>query len=312
MVRSRSNSRTVYDCVGLGVNAVDYLSILHPYPDLDDKVDVVRSSVQGGGPVPTAMVTLSRLGANVCYVGKVGNDPEGEFVRSELEKEGVDVRYLIVDRKIKTSKAFIWVDQDSGKRTVALDRDRKNRLSPNEIRFLNSISTKFLHLDGREVEINVLLAKWAKRQRAETCLDVGSLRDGVEKLFPYVDHLIVSSRFACGFTNTSDPFQACRELLKRKFKTVVVTVGEDGCICGRDDEILKSPGFPVKTVDTTGAGDVFHGAFIYGLLKNWSLKKMAKFANACAAMKCRKLGGRAGIPTLKEANDFMEDFKLTP
>ena len=123
-----------------------------------------------------------------------------------------------------------------------------------------------------------------------------------------VDHLIVSKGFACGFIKTSDPVQACRALMRGKHKTVVVTVGEEGCICGAEDKLFRSPGFRVKVVDTTGAGDVFHGAFIYGLLKRWSLRRTARFANACAAMKCRKLGGRAGIPTLNEVEGFIGNF----
>jgi ribokinase len=308
MARSDSKRKTTYDCLGLGVNAVDHLCILDPYPALDDKVDVKRSSLQGGGPVPTAMVTLARLGAKVCYVGKVGDDPDGEFIRAQFKKEGVDTRHLLVDKKIRTSRASIWIDRRSGKRTVALDRDRKNRLKRTELEFMNSVSSRFLHLDAREVEISILAARWARKHAAQVCLDVGSLRDGVEKLFPLVDHLIVSSRFACGFTKISDPANACRALMKREFTTVVVTVGEEGCICGAEDKLFRSPGFPVKVVDTTGAGDVFHGAFIYGLLKRWSLRRAARFANACAAIKCRKLGGRAGIPTLNEVDGFIDSF----
>ena len=306
MVRSNSSRKIKYDCVGLGVNAIDFLSILDPYPPLDEKVDVVKSSVQGGGPVPTAMVTLARLGAKATYLGKVGDDAEGELVRWQLEKEGVETRFMAVDKKIKTSRAYIWVDKGSGKRTVALDRDKKNYFSEKELGLLKSISTKFLHLDAREPRINILAAQWAKRQFAQVCLDVGSLRNGVEKVFPYVDHLIVSRRFACGFTGTSDPYEACNELLKTGCETAVVTIGEKGCICGTEKGMFHSPGFKVKVIDTTGAGDVFHGAFIYGLLRKWTLRKTAEFANACAAMKCRKLGGRAGIPPLEEVINFLQ------
>jgi ribokinase len=308
MARSDSKPKTTYDCLGLGVNAVDHLCILDPYPALDDKVDVKRSSLQGGGPVPTAMVTLARLGARVCYIGKVGDDPDGEFVRAQFKKESVDTRYLLVDKEIRSSRASIWIDRRSGKRTVALDRDRKNRLKRNELEFMDSVSSRFVHMDAREVGVNISVARWAREHNAQVCLDVGSLRDGVEKVFPFVDHLIVSSRFACGFIKTSDPVKACRALMKREFKSVVVTIGEEGCICGANNRLFHSPGFPVKVVDTTGAGDVFHGAFIYGLLKRWSLRKTARFANACAAMKCRKLGGRAGIPTLNEVESFVGDF----
>ncbi|KPL01334.1 MAG: hypothetical protein AMJ91_00205 [candidate division Zixibacteria bacterium SM23_73_3] len=309
MVKSNSTEKIKYDCVGLGVNAVDYLCVLDPYPHLDDKVDVIGSSVQGGGPVPTAMSTLAKLGARVSYIGKIGADPEGEFVKSQLEKERVDTQYLLIDEKIKTARAFIWVDKRSGKRTVALDRDKKNYIKKDELKFLASISTRFLHMDAREPDINILAARWAKKQNAQVCLDVGSLRGGVEKVFPFVDHLIVSKRFACGFVKTSDPFVACQEFMKKGFKTVVVTIGEAGCVYKSENEIFHSPGFCVKVVDTTGAGDVFHGAFIYGLLKKWSLKRIARFANACAAMKCRKLGGRAGIPTLREVESFMKNLE---
>lgn len=319
MVRLSLPNKIEFDCIGFGMNAADYLSILDPYPDLDEKVDVIESSMQGGGPVPTAMVTLAKLGAKVAYMGKIGDDPDGKFVKDQLEKEGVNTDYLIIDKKIQTAKAFIWVDKNTGKRTVALDKTRLGDTKISELKFLNLVSTRFLHIDAREPEANIFLAKWAKKLGAKVSLDVGSLRSGVEAVFPYVDHLIVSKRFACGIAKLSDPFSACKELMKIRrihgtgFETVVVTIGEDGCICGslqsRGEQIFHSHGFPVKVVDTTGAGDVFHGAFIFGLLKSWDLKKTAQFANACAAMKCRKLGGRAGIPNLAQAKNFIKRFK---
>jgi sulfofructose kinase len=324
MARLNSPNKIKFDCIGFGMNTVDYLSILNPYPNLDEKVKVIQSSMQGGGPVPTAMVTLAKLGAKVAYIGKIGDDPEGKFVKAELEKEGVNTDYLIIDKESKTAKASIWVDKKTGKRTVALDKTRLNHIKISELKFLNSISTRFLHIDAREREVSIFLAKWAKKLGAKVSLDVGSLRSGVESAFPFVDHLIVSKRFACGITRLSDPFSACKELMKirriqgKGFETVVVTIGEDGCICGsprgfstsgKEDKIFHSPGFSVKVVDTTGAGDVFHGAFIYGLLKKWDLKRTAQFANACASMKCRKLGGRAGIPNLAGITAFIKNFK---
>jgi len=309
MIRSNSNRKISYDCIGLGVNAIDYLCMVKPYPQLDDKVDATKFSIQGGGPVPTAMVTLARLGAKICYVGKVGSDPEGEFVKNQLKKEGVDIQYMVEDRKTKTARAFVWVDKESGKRTVVLNRHKNDRLHKNDLKFIDSVSTKYLHLDARDPAINIAVARWAKKQGAEICLDVGSPRKGVDKVFPFVDHLIVSRRFACGYTGKSDPAVACRKLMKGRFKTTVVTIGEEGCICASEKENFHSTGFKVKVVDTTGAGDVFHGAFIFGLLKKWPPKRVAKFANACAALKCRKLGGRAGIPSLKEVSSFMVDFK---
>ena len=318
MVRLNSSDKIEFDCIGFGMNAVDYLSILDPYPNLDEKVEVIESSRQGGGPVPTAMVTLARLGLKVAYIGKIGDDPEGRFVKAELGKEGVNTDYVIMDKESKTASAFIWVDKNTGKRTVALDKTKLNNTKISELKFLNSISTRFLHVDAREPDVDIFLARWAKKLGAKVSLDVGSLRSGVESVFPFINHLIVSKRFACGFTKLSDPFSACKKLMKEGFEIVVVTIGEDGCICGsprgfttsgEEEEFFHSPGFPVKVVDTTGAGDVFHGAFIYGLLEKWDLKRTARFACATAAMKCRKLGGRAGPPNLAEVSNFMKNFK---
>ena len=144
-----------FDCLGFGICALDYLSILDPYPGLDEKVDVLASSVQGGGPVPTAMATMAKLGAEVAFVGKIGDDYEGMVIRSELEKFGVDVDYLLIDENVKSLKAFIWVDKNSGKRTVALDKTRMKPVQPKEISFLKGISFRYLHLDGRDKEANI-------------------------------------------------------------------------------------------------------------------------------------------------------------
>jgi len=302
-----------FDCLGFGICALDYLSILDPYPGLDEKVDVLASSVQGGGPVPTAMATMAKLGAEVAFVGKIGDDYEGMVIQSELEKFGVDVDYLLIDENVKSLKAFIWVDKNSGKRTVALDKTRMRPVKPKEIFFLKDVSFEYLHLDGRDKEANIFLAKKAKKDGSEVILDLGSLRGNLEELFPLVDYLVVSKKFAYDYTHLEDLSQACLELKKIGFKCVVITLSEKGCVWTDSLKVNYFPGFKLEMVDTTGAGDVFHGAFIFGLLKKWKsengsvgMEKIIEFASACAALKCRKLGGREGIPTLKEVKDFLK------
>jgi len=295
-----------FDCLGFGICALDYLSILDPYPGLDEKVNVVSSSVQGGGPVPTAMATMAKLGAGVAFTGKIGNDYEGMVIRSELEKFGVDVDYLLKDEKVKSLKAFIWVDKNSGKRTVALDKIRMKAVTPKEISFLKDISFRYLHLDGRDIDASIFLAKKAKKDGSEVILDLGSLRENLEELFPLVDYLVVSKKFACDYTQLEDLSQACLELKKIGFKCVVITLSEKGCVWTDVDKVNYFPGFKIEVVDTTGAGDVFHGAFVFGLLKKWKMEKIIEFASACAALKCRKLGGREGIPSLKDVYKFLK------
>jgi len=306
-----SSEKIEFDCLGFGVCPIDYLCILKSYPQLDDKIEAIQSDVQGGGPVPTAMATLSRLGKRAAFMGRVGTDPEGQFVKKELEGEGVNTDYLIIDPQMKTPKAFIWIDRKSGKRTVVLDEPKLKRTSPSEFDFLDKIETKFLHLDARDVDINIYLAKWAKSMGAEVVLDMGSLRDDFTRLLPLVDHLVVSHRFASGYTGSTDPTGACDKLLRQGFKNVVITLGEQGVVGGSGEMVFRVPGYKVEVVDTTGAGDVFHGAFIYGLLENWELEQIIQFSNACAALKCTKLGGRAGIPTLAEVKTFLKDQEQT-
>ncbi|MCJ7497716.1 MAG: PfkB family carbohydrate kinase [candidate division Zixibacteria bacterium] len=300
----------LWDCLGLGICALDYLSILDPYPGLDEKIDVLASSVQGGGPVPTAMATLSKLGAKAAFAGKVGDDYEGKIIHSELAKFKVNPDYLIVDKKMKSLKAFIWVDKNSGKRTVALDRTKMSPIKPEELSFLKKVSFRYLHLDGRDIETNIYLAKKAKKDGSEVVLDVGSLRENIENLFPYVDYLVVSKKFAYDYTKLKDLSQVCLELKKIGFKCVVITLSEKGCLWTDSHKVNYFPGFKINVVDTTGAGDVFHGGFIFGLLRKWRMGNIIEFASACAALKCRKLGGREGIPTLKEVKNFLKRKKI--
>ncbi len=130
--------------------------------------------------------------------------------------------------------------------------------------------------------------------------------DGMDELVGLTDVLIASHNFASQFTGIDDPERAMGKMRSLGPEIVGITLGDDGCILSWENNIHREPAFAVNTVDTTGAGDVFHGAFIYGLLQGWPMDKIARFANAVAAMKCRKLGGRAGIPTLDEAMAFLK------
>jgi ribokinase len=212
---------------------------------------------------------------------------------------------MMVDKKVRSLKAFIWVDKNTGKRTVALDRTGMKPITPKELDFSSKVSFRYLHLDGRDMEANIYLAKKAKKDSTEVILDVGSLREGINNLFPFIDYLVVSRKFAYDYTKSGDLSKACSELKKIGFKCVIITLSEKGCLWTDSNRVNFFPGFKIDVVDTTGAGDVFHGAFILGLLKKWKMKKIIEFASACAALKCRKLGGREGIPSLKEVEGFL-------
>jgi sulfofructose kinase len=167
-------------------------------------------------------------------------------------------------------------------------------------------STDYVLIDGRDTEATFALIQWAKAQGSQIVLDAGSPRQRMDELLKSVEYPIVSESFCHKFLKVNNYRTAIDRLLKYGSKAAVVTCGKNGCYGGDETGIYYIPAFPVTIVDTTGAGDVFHGAFIFGLLNNWKLEKTLTFASATAAIKCTKLGGRSGIPDLTAVNKFIE------
>lgn len=303
MARSSSSRLT---CVGLGLCALDYSFQVQNYPGLDDKIEATAFSRQGGGPVATALCALSRLGIPVGFIGKCGQDAEGKILRDELRRFGVNTSGLILDPDSRTPRAFIIVEKGNGKRTVILDRTETSTLSADEFKFELIKKAKFLLIDGRELETSLTAAMLMQRSGGEVILDAGSPRKNIGDILPHVDHLVVSNRFSTDFTQEDDPGNAALKLAHMGFKSVVITSGSKGCIGATSDGLFfQQEAFEVDAVDTTGAGDVFHGGFVYGLIQGWALPDILRFASAMAAIKCTRLGGRRGIPELAEVDDFL-------
>jgi sulfofructose kinase len=296
-----------FDVVGVGYSSVDYLGIVDKYPPpADVKMPMSQFTKQGGGPVATALVALARLGARTAFVGKMGDDEFGNFMKSRLEKESVDISRVVTEPGASSQFAFIIVDQATGERTILWSQSDVSPLYTREMDREFVTSAQILHLDGLQMEASLAAARWAKEADMTVVLDGDTVRPGIEELIGLTDVLITSRNFAVQFTGEHDLEKAMYEMRSLGPGIVGITLGAQGCVLSRETTILREPAFEVEVVDTTGAGDVFHGAFIYGLLKNWQLKETAQFANAVAAMKCRKLGGRAGIPTLDEVMAFLK------
>ncbi|MBN1350887.1 sugar kinase [candidate division KSB1 bacterium] len=294
-----------FDCVGFGLCASDYLCLLPEYPALDQKTELIAFAKNGGGPVPTAMVTLARLGARSAFIGKVGDDAEGRYIIDELQKEGVDTGGVRIDPESATPQAFIWIDNPSGKKTIALNRTGISAFKATELNERLICSGRILHLDGREVEPSLLAAECARKAGRTVVMDVGSLRPRIESLLSMVDYPVVSENFVLQYFGRIDHAQAAEKLLQFGCSAAVVTCGNRGCFGATKSGIIFQPAFDVNVVDTTGAGDVFHGAFIYGLLQKWELASTLRFASAVAALKCTQLGGRTGIPNLEGVESFL-------
>ncbi|HOK53401.1 MAG TPA: PfkB family carbohydrate kinase [Armatimonadota bacterium] len=296
-----------YDVIGIGYGAVDFLGIVPSYPSIDAKTEMEQVTIQGGGVTTTAMVAAARLGARVSYIGVTGDDLIGKFALAELQKENVDTSHVIIRHGSNSPFSLIVIDKPTGKRNIFWTNAGITTVKPEELDKEHILSARVLHVDNHEPAAATQAAKWANDAGIPVLMDAGSMRPGVSELIQYVDVLVASHRFAIECTGETDLMTAARKLMTGRRQISVVTNGDNGCACITRDDEFHLPAFKVDVVDTTGAGDVFHGAFSFGLAKGWDARKIAVFASAVAAIKCTKLGGRLGIPAYEETLMFLRE-----
>jgi sulfofructose kinase len=294
-----------FDVVGMGLNSVDFISVVPEFPTLNSKMKMLRFSKEGGGQVATAMVALSRWSIKTKYIGKVGEDELGQFSLHCLRQEGVDVSSVTIEPNATNQFAMIIVDGSTGDRTILWNRDERLMYREGELRKEEIRSGKLLHLDGHDIDAALQCARWAKEEEIPIVVDLDKVEPLTSELIKEVDFVITSSRFPMLFTGISDQKKALLELQKHTSGFLCATLGHEGAMALVNGEFHSIEGLKVKSVDTTGAGDIFHAGFIYGLLQNWEVVEILRFANAAAALKCQDLGGRKGIPTLEETQKFL-------
>lgn len=292
---------------GIGQCSLDYLFLVDSYPQSDTKKEVIDWAMSGGGPVATALVSLSRLGVKCRFYGIIGDDESGQKIEESLTAEDVDVKGLLKRQNSTSQIAFIVVEKGSGRRTIFWKRPSGEPLKTGEIpdNFLDNAD--FLFLDGLMTGASLYAAKRAREKNIPVMLDAGKMRDGMLEIALMCDYVVASEEFGKELIGANDlsesPLNQEKALVQIKSagtKICTITLGDKGSVTLTGDEIFHIPAFKVEVVDTTGAGDVFHGGYIYGLLQGWNVKDVVRFATAFAALKCGKLGGRAGIPTMEE------------
>jgi ribokinase len=306
--------------VGIGQCSIDYLFVIESFPVPDTKNEVVEWTVCGGGPVATALVSLSRLGIRCSFYGIIGDDESGSKIRESLRMEHLNTDGLIERPGSHSQTAFIAVEKESGQRTIFWQRPSGVPLRPEEIpdNFLNG--TDFLLLDGLMAEVSLYAAQKAREQGVPIMLDAGRLREGMIEIMSLCDYVVASEEFGKDILSQENryvnsesfrPEEALRKMRSLGAPVCTITLGDKGSITLTGDTVFHTPAFEMDIVDTTGAGDVFHGGYIYGLLQGWNIRDVVRFAAAFAALKCRKLGGREGIPGLEEIKTFLENNDST-
>lgn len=277
---------------------MDTICVVPRFPRPNTKTHIREIRVEPGGQVATALTTCTRLGLRARYIGSVGNDDYGRAQLASLRDESLELHVREVDGA-RTQIAFIVLEEGVGERTILWRRDPALQYPVEALKREWITSARLLHLDGCDSAAALQAARWARDAGIPIVIDIDEFYDNsTHELLRLVDYLIASSDFA------GDP----RELAERYgCKVVGITRGSEGAIFAAEGRIIQSGSFKVPVADTTGAGDVFHGGFIYGLLQKWDLPDVIRFAHAVAAMKCMHVGARRGIPTLPEVKKFLKD-----
>lgn len=298
-----------FDAVGFGLNAVDHLVVVPFYPEFDTKTRLLEHVRSAGGQTATTMVGLRRLGRRTAYAGRFGSDDVGRFGLEALRAEGVDVERAEVVEGARNQLAFILIDARTGERTILWDRDERLAYQEDEAPRDFAARGRVLHMDAHDPRACTRLAREARAAGTIVTIDVDNIYEGLPELLPYVDVLVSSKEFPRRLTGVGEERAAlvAAKALMREEAVVGMTLGERGAVVYHGGAFIESPAFKVPggCRDTTGAGDAFHTGFLHGLLGGEEIEGCMRLGCAVAALKCRSLGARTGLPSARELDEFL-------
>lgn len=299
------------DVVGLGQCSLDHVCLVEGLPQFAGKDRILDYTRLPGGQVATALLACTRLGLRAAFIGSVGDDDAAERVLEPLRRAGVDLDAVRVVADTPTQLAVILLDRATGERTVLWSRDARLTIRLQDLSRSSIERGRALHLDGGDPEVGIWASKVAREAGLPVVLDADTPTPGTAELLAHVDFPIVSHTFAETFFGTRDPREALRGLMAYGARMAVVTLGEIGALARLGDRELESPAYRVPVVDTTGAGDVFHAAFVWALLEGLGAEGCLRAANAAAGMNCRAVGAQGGLATRPELEAFLATERPT-
>ncbi len=295
------------DIVGIGVCTVDHLMTVPQMPG--NNVNMKASSYlrQPGGLASCALVAAARLGARCKIIALIGDDADGQYIRAELASEGVDASNLITRAGSQSHVSLILVDERTGDRSIMTRPPTGKAIALNEIKRADITSAKALFIDDVS-ELTLQAARWAREADTRVLLDPARPYAVIKDILPYVDVPIVPEQWAKAWMPGRPAEAVAQALYEAGAAIAVVTLGARGSVIAWAGGTRHIPAFEVDVVDTTGAGDAYHGAFMAALLEDWDAPRMARFASAVGSLNCRAIGGRAALPTRQEVDAFLSQF----
>lgn len=292
----------------VGQSAYDITLPLDHYPIENKKVRVENKVECGGGSASNCAYLLSKWGMETYFAGVIGNDYYGNQIKNEYEKVGVNTKYLQVSDEYKTTSSYIIANTSTGTRTILTNRDKNIKMNPVAI----EDTFDYILFDGYEKEFAMELIK--SNPNAITILDAGSLKEATVELANVVDYVVCSHDFAEDYSGVKidyDDFtsivEAYQELKKKLKGNVIITLESLGCFTCINGLYKIVPSIKVKAIDSTGAGDIFHGAFVYSLANGFELEKAMRYSNITGALSVERIGSRLSIPEKEDVEEKYND-----
>lgn len=292
------------DLVGVGLNATDTTIHISEFPECGSKVEYDSERVTPGGQVASTVVACQVWGLTTRYVGKLGDDDAARLHKEEFRRTGVEAQLIYVPQTA-SARSLILVD-GHGERTVMCRRDERVVLRPEELKREWVVNARALHVDGHDTEAATQAATWAREAGVPVVADLDEVYPGVDALIEKIDYLVVSRDFPRRLTGEVSLRAALKEIQRRYgCGLTAATLGPDGVLAWDGERFVHAAAYRVRVVDTTGAGDIFHAGFIYGLLQGWELERQLDFSCAAAALNCMYEGARGGIQSVAAVEAVM-------
>jgi sugar/nucleoside kinase (ribokinase family) len=305
----RPRGSTPFDVAGFGLNSIDLLTVVAEFPTSNSKQRLQRFARMPGGQIATAMAAAAGLGCRARYIGSFGDDEFGVLSRASLEAAGVDVSAARTVAGATNQFAVVIVDARTGERTVLWDRHPDLTMTPENVPREAVTSGRLLIVDCHETGAATQAAKYAREAGVITMIDVEKVRPGIAELLQHIDVIVAAQDFPTALTGHEETGRAI-EAVGREFGAAMVTVtlGEEGSLTWCGGRQIRTPAFRIDCVDSTGAGDVFRGALAAACVRDpgGQLEEALVYANAAAALNCRALGARAGIPSQEEVDHLLK------
>lgn len=296
-----------FDVCALGGVCWDYVGIVDCYPELDEKALLSEVVGMGGGLSGTAMAAVAALGGHAAIFGRIGDDDFGQKILDGFHKERVNTDGLEILPGITSQFAFCVAHRKTGRRSIFWKPGTYERMVPGDVDLEALTDCKCLLVDHHHLSAATDAARCARSKGIPVVADIERVQPRAVEFLEAVEVPILPRGFVRQLSGEDDLDRAARYIQSLGPKTVLITCGDEGVLAYTEGERLHQPAYCVEpVVDTTGAGDVFHGAFAYGLALGYDLPRNLGFAGAVAALSCCALGGRGALPTMEQAKGLLD------